>query len=86
MDDKKNPRIPKKTKSKATAVITSAVFATTLLGMGVASPANAVTTVDPVLGDFSWKGFNWTKRTDAGAPRYNGKWNPANSTENSTTT
>lgn len=78
MDDKKNPKTPKKTKGKATAVITSAVFATTLLGMGVAGPAQAVT-VDPgPVGDFNWEGLNWKKRTDAGAPMYNGKWNPAN--------
>jgi hypothetical protein len=29
-------------------------------------------------GDFFWKGFNWTKRTEAGSPSYNGKWATAN--------
>jgi hypothetical protein len=75
MHDKKTP---KKTNGKATAILTSAVFATTLLGMGVA-PATAVTPVDPgPVGDFNWEGFNWKKRTDAGAPAYNGKWNSNN--------
>lgn len=83
MQDKINPNSPnlkhkKTTKGKATAILTSAVFATTLLGIGVA-PAQAVETVDPgPVGDFNWEGFNWKKRTDAGAPMYNGKWNPNN--------
>lgn len=73
-----NKKSPKITKDKTTAFLISAAFAVTLLGTGMA-PANAVTTVDPgPVGDFSWKNFNWTKRTDANAPMYNGKWNPAN--------
>jgi hypothetical protein len=27
---------------------------------------------------FSWKGYEWNKRTDAGAPHYNGIWSTAN--------
>jgi hypothetical protein len=29
-------------------------------------------------GDFFWKGLNWRRRTEAGAPAYNGKWGTAN--------
>lgn len=74
MHDKKSPSNAKR---KGVATLTALAFSTTLLGMGIA-PAQA-TTVDPgPVGDFAWEGFNWKKRTDAGAPHYNGKWNPAN--------
>jgi hypothetical protein len=81
MQNKKNPNpsTPRKknSKGKTTAILTSAVFATSLLGMGVA-PAQAVTADPGPVGDFNWEGLNWKKRTDAGAPMFNGKWNPAN--------
>ena len=44
------------------------------------TPASAATTItDPgPTGDFNWEGFNWNKRTWAGAPMYNGQWSANN--------
>lgn len=59
------------------------VTATNSSGSGSATSA-ATTTVGTVtinpgpIGDFFWKGLNWTKRADAGSPAYNGKWSTSN--------
>ena len=49
-------------------------------GVPDASAADNVTmTADPgAPGDFSWKGFNWLKRSWSGGPHYNGFFDPTN--------
>lgn len=46
---------------------------------GAAAADNTTMTTDPgPTGDFSWKGFNWAKRSWSGGPHYNGLFDPAN--------
>lgn len=65
-----------KNKNKNIVAI-SAVVMIGIVGLG-GSPANAATNDPGPTGDFSWEGFNWTKRSSNGAPAFNGKWNPNN--------
>jgi hypothetical protein len=46
---------------------------------GATAADNKKVATDPgPVGDFSWKGFNWLKRSWSGGPHYNGSFEPAN--------
>lgn len=43
-----------------------------------ATVSGASTTASTTAETFTWSGYEWTKRADAGAPTYNGRWSPDN--------
>jgi hypothetical protein len=68
-------------KPRLSRVSLAVVMATALVMLVGATPAQAakpaVTNPGPA-GSFSWKGFNWEKRSYGGSPQFNGKYDAAN--------